>query len=71
LQVSGERYELGGQPPSPQNYNAEMLLTTAMYLDGPASNMLTTYLKQTSFHNMDKTELNYITVVKKDALFTD
>lgn len=48
-----------------------MLLTTALYLDGPASNMLTTYLKQTSFHNMDKTELNYITVVKKDALYTN
>jgi hypothetical protein len=48
-----------------------MLLTAELYLDGPASNILTTYLKETSFHNMDKTELNYITMVKKDVLYTD
>jgi hypothetical protein len=35
------------------------MLLTAEHLDGAARIILTTYLKETGFHNMDKTELNY------------
>jgi hypothetical protein len=52
-QVSEERYELGD--PHPRNYDAEMLLTAELYLDGAARIILTTYLKETGFHNMDNT----------------
>jgi hypothetical protein len=56
MQVSEERYKLGGPPATPfRNYEAEMLLTAELYLDGAARIVLTTYLKQTGFHNMDKT----------------
>jgi len=61
MQVSEKRYELGTYappppppPPPPRNYDAEMLLTAELYLDGAARITLTTYLQETGFHNMDK-----------------
>ena len=55
MQLSEERYELGDFPRPPRNYDAEMLLTAELYLDGAARITVTTCLKETGFHNMDKT----------------
>lgn len=66
MQVSEGRYELGDPPL--RNYDAEMLLTAEMYLDGATRIILTTYLKEIRFHNMDKIQRNYNIMLKKAAL---